>query len=271
VSLALRILDADDQHVLGQPAFVARLPARDAQRVAFLAEQRIAAVAGAVALDGEILGEMHDETPFRVELAGRVQALDELSALARDPFQRSAAHARHDRHVDHDIRAVGDLDTAARVGRVDRPHAIGHDVQRASLHAPLEQPAHPGARLDRVHPVVVRPCVLLVPGADEGEVLDSGDIRGVRIGDVAAREGGLVELFELSGLFKRLLEARQLSRRSVAPLHPVGGGQLANLFNPIGNRRREAFEGGERVGRCGHYDSWIVCCPDETTEYSGEP
>ena len=57
VGLALRILDADDEHVLGQPALVARLPAGDAQRMAFLAEQGIAAVAGAETLDRELFRE----------------------------------------------------------------------------------------------------------------------------------------------------------------------------------------------------------------------
>ena len=47
--LALRILDAEDQHVLGEPAFAARLVRGDAQRMALLAEQRVAAVAGAEA------------------------------------------------------------------------------------------------------------------------------------------------------------------------------------------------------------------------------
>ena len=65
VNLALRILDADDQHVLGEPAFGACLPAGDAQRVALLAEQRIAAVAGAEALDRQLFGEMHDEAALR--------------------------------------------------------------------------------------------------------------------------------------------------------------------------------------------------------------
>ena len=37
----------------------------------------------------------------------------------RDALERGAAHARHDRHVEHDVGAVGDLDAAARVGRVD--------------------------------------------------------------------------------------------------------------------------------------------------------
>ena len=63
MGLALRVLDADDQHVLGEPALGARLPARDPQRVAFLAEQRVAAVARTEALDRQLLGEMHDEAP----------------------------------------------------------------------------------------------------------------------------------------------------------------------------------------------------------------
>ena len=81
--LAGRILDTDDQHVLGEPALVARLPARDPQRMAFLAEQRIAAIARAKALDLERLREMHDEAPLRIELADRVQALHENAVPAR--------------------------------------------------------------------------------------------------------------------------------------------------------------------------------------------
>src|SRR5213075_50083 len=42
-------LDADDQHVLREPTFGAGLVARDAQCVTFLAEQRVAAITGAVA------------------------------------------------------------------------------------------------------------------------------------------------------------------------------------------------------------------------------
>ena len=43
---ALRALDAENEHVLGHPAFVAGDVGGDAQREAFLAEQRVAAVAG---------------------------------------------------------------------------------------------------------------------------------------------------------------------------------------------------------------------------------
>ena len=108
-----RILDADQQHVLGHPALAAGLPAGDPQRVALLAEQRVAAVAGAVALDLERLRKMHDEATFRIQLAGRVQAADE-GAIAPDALERGRAHARHQLHAGRDIGAVSDLDAAAR-------------------------------------------------------------------------------------------------------------------------------------------------------------
>ena len=52
--------DAEDQHVLGEPALVAAHHRRDAQREALLAEQRVAAVAGAEAPDLARLRKMHD-------------------------------------------------------------------------------------------------------------------------------------------------------------------------------------------------------------------
>jgi hypothetical protein len=61
---ALRILHAEDQHVLGHPAFVARDVGGDAQREALLAQQRVAAVAGAVGPDLARLGKMDDVLGF---------------------------------------------------------------------------------------------------------------------------------------------------------------------------------------------------------------
>ena len=52
--------DADEQHVLGEPALVARHRRGDPQREALLAEQGVAAVAGAVRPDLAGLGELHD-------------------------------------------------------------------------------------------------------------------------------------------------------------------------------------------------------------------
>ena len=50
----------EDQHVLGEPALVARHHRRDPQREALLAEQRVAAVARAERPDLARLGEVHD-------------------------------------------------------------------------------------------------------------------------------------------------------------------------------------------------------------------
>src|SRR4029079_10707483 len=55
-----------DQHVLGQPTFVARHNRADAQTETLLAQQRVAAVAGAVAPDQPLFGEMNDVLVFRI-------------------------------------------------------------------------------------------------------------------------------------------------------------------------------------------------------------
>ena len=68
--------DADDEHVLGHPAFVAGDVAGDAQGKALLAEQSVATLAGAVAPDLAGFGEVDDLFdvvlgPGNVLLAGR--------------------------------------------------------------------------------------------------------------------------------------------------------------------------------------------------------
>ena len=65
VLFALRAFHSDDQHVLGEPAFRARLLTGDAQCVALLAKQRVAAITRTETLDQEFFGEMHDEAVVR--------------------------------------------------------------------------------------------------------------------------------------------------------------------------------------------------------------
>jgi hypothetical protein len=77
------ILEAEDQHVLGEPAFVAPDPAADPEREALLGEQRVAAVPGADAPDQPLLGEMADEPPVGIEVAQRVEPPDELVRSAQ--------------------------------------------------------------------------------------------------------------------------------------------------------------------------------------------
>ena len=88
----LRIGDSQNEHVLGEPAFIARLNRGDAQGEALLSQKCIAAVARAVAPDGAFFGKMGDVLlfdggagPGRVFLARlersahRVQARHELA------------------------------------------------------------------------------------------------------------------------------------------------------------------------------------------------
>ena len=65
VRLAAGQLELEDQHVLGEPALVARHRRRDAQREALLAEKRVAPVPRADAPDRPLLGEVDDEAPLR--------------------------------------------------------------------------------------------------------------------------------------------------------------------------------------------------------------
>ena len=73
--LALRRLDAEDQHVLGHPALVAGDVRGDAQREALLAQQCVAAVTRAVAPDLARLGKMHDVLRRRCRARARPSAL----------------------------------------------------------------------------------------------------------------------------------------------------------------------------------------------------
>ena len=232
VGCSARIAQADDEHVLGEPAFRACLPARHAQRVALLAEQRVAAVAGAVALDRELLRKVHDEAPVRVELPGRVQPAHKR-VLARDALECLASGAGHDQHVDGDVGAVGDLDAAARERRVDRAHAVGNHVQRASAHAPAEQLTHLGMRGLRFHPVVVRAGVVLRAGADVGQVLDPRHVGRIGAVQVAVRIGLRIELEQLSFAHQGAGERLALGPGALAPVHALRLRQLRDRIDPV--------------------------------------
>ena len=255
VRFALRAREADDEHVLGEPAFVARLVARDAQRMTLFAEQGVAAVAAAEAHDRELFGEVHDEAAVRVELARGVQALHE-AALARDALERRATRAGHQDHVDDDIGAVGDLDAAARVGRVDRAHAIRDHVERATLHAALEEAQHLGLGVSRRHPVVVRAGVFPVGGAHEGEVLDTRHIGGMGAGEEAVGVMRLVELLQFAARFEFGDQSAILVVRPFTPVHPFGLRELPYRGDPFAHGGGHRGQGGQGEGCGGHRRSF---------------
>jgi len=244
-------------HVFGEPAFGARLIARDSERVALLAEQRIAAVARAVAHDRELLGEVHDVAAFGIELARRVQAFDEGLVLF-DAFQGRFADARHEIHVRDDVSAVRDLDAAARVGGVDGPHAVRDHVHRAAAHATREARLHEVFGFRGRLPIVVRPGVDLIARADERQVLDACDVLGIGAVQIAAGVGRLVELEERATVEHLVEQLAIFWFGALAPVDPVGAGQFRDFRDPVAKALQARGHGWVDTARTGKRRS-IAC------------
>ena len=135
--------ELEDEHVLGHPALVAGDRRGDAQRVALLAEQGVAAVAGAVAPDRALLGEVDDvlrvgARPRDVGLAlgerraDRVERRHVVGVRLLDLVEHLVAAAGHDEHRDDDVGRVGDLDAEHRDLGLEVTHDERDDVHRAA-------------------------------------------------------------------------------------------------------------------------------------------
>ena len=142
---ALRIGDAEDEHVLGEPPFIATEDGGDAEGQTLFSEEGVAAVAAAKRPDGALFGEMDDDAvggiagPGNVGLAGFEGDADRMDAGNEGVFEvveSGGAHAGHELHVEDDVGRVGDLDADFGVGRSEGPHAIGNDVERAAAIQP---------------------------------------------------------------------------------------------------------------------------------------
>ena len=134
--------------------------------------------------------------------------------------------------------------------RADRAHDVGDDVHRPPLHRAVEELAELAVGLVGRHPVVVRPRLLLRLRADEGQVLDAGDV--VRVGAVEVAAGQLL-LVERDEDARRDGDGRQpllLLLRAVAPDDAVGLAEAARTPRP---RRGGA---GWRKGLCRRRPRW---------------
>ena len=141
---SVRVLDAEDQHVLGEPALLARLPGAEAEGVALLAEQRVAAIARADAPDQALLGKMRDEAAVRREVAEGMRARDEVLAMTH-VRERALSHPGHHVHARDDVGAVGDL-TPTRLTPSQPVHQIRDNVHGAPAHRPLSSRRRADAR-----------------------------------------------------------------------------------------------------------------------------
>ncbi len=252
--------------MLGEPALLARLRRGDAQRVAFLAQERIAAVARSVGPDLSGLGIVDDPFvviagPRHIGLTlgqGRAEGVDSRHkhAVLAHQVQHGLAHPGHDAHRNGYIAAVGDLDAEGAELGAERTHRERHDVHRAAGHAAVEKAVQARPHLHRVGPVVGRAGVGLVGRADEGPALDAGHVLGVRGGVIAAGAFGLVQFAQRALTDQISDDGGLLGLRTVAPVNPRRLGQGGDLLDPgdkagvFGGSRVKALDGG-----CGHNHS----------------
>ena len=133
----------------------------DAQGVALLAEQRVAAVARADAPDQLLLGEVQDEAAVGREVAEGVQARDEV-VVAPHVLRCATCPTRVMMcMLADDVGAVGDHDADAAHRRARRAHEVRDHVHRAAAHRAAKQARGLRLRLGRRHPVVGRARVVL--------------------------------------------------------------------------------------------------------------
>ena len=224
--------------MLGHPSFRAGLVRRDAEGVALLAEQRVAPVAGAHAPDQPLLRKMHDEAAVGREVAERVQAPDEVVAVAH-VLQRHRSHARHDVHAGHHVGAVGDHHPDAAHRRAGGPHEVGDHPHRAAAHAAAEQPLEPLLALRGSHPVVGGPGLLARWRADEGELLGARHVGGVAAMQVAVRVGPRVQGEQGAVPHHVVDQAVVLRLRPVGPGDLRRAGQRGDLIHPLLDLTRE--------------------------------
>ena len=203
----------------------------DAQREALLAEQRVAAVAAAVATRSRgprgsgrctsssgLQGHGTSVSPSAERRADGVHAGHER-AVGAERVEHGRAHAGHDPHVDRDVGRVGDLDADLRDRRTERAHAERDHVHRAAPHAAVEQAVEVPCISAGSIQLLVGPASLLRAAADEGAVLDPGDVARVGAGEEAVRSLLLVEPDERAGVDQFLAEFVVFLGRSVAPVH----------------------------------------------------
>ena len=243
VFLPLRIGDAENQHVLGQPSLVARHDRGDAQGQAFLAQQRIAAIARTVRPDLARFREVHDPFfrvagPARGFLAGgqrcahRMHARNKVAVLPEHVKHR-APHAGHDLHAHNHIGRIREFDADVGDGRTQRPHRERHHVQCAAAHATVEQPIQRAAHFRRCNPIVGRACVVLLLAADEGALLDPRNVGRIRQSQVRIRAQLGIEALHHSRGDHFLAQTLVFFQRTVAPHDALRLGELRHLRDPL--------------------------------------
>ena len=145
------------------------------------------------------------------------------------------ADAGHDAHIQDNHDGVGDLDPDLCQRGTRRAHEIRNHIQRAALHAAGQQAIELRMHLRRSRPVVGRADFLAGRSADEGQLLDAGNVVGIGPAIIAARKLFLVELHEHAVRDGFPVQKRFFGFRSVDPKDLVGFRQFGDLGGEVEN------------------------------------
>ena len=241
----LGIFQTQNQHVFGQPAFVASHRRGDPQRQALLAEQGVAAVTGTVGPDFTGFREMNNglagndrfARPRHVFLAGGQRRANRVDArhketVAAQRLKHLAAHAGHDPHVGDDIGRIGDFDADLGNRAANGTHAERDDVQGAALHAAAHQFFQLRPHFIRRRPVVGRAGIFLVQAANEGAIFNPRHIGRMRAGQIGVGPLFRIQLDKSAGGDHFGAQPLIFLFRTVAPDHMIRLGQGRNFIYP---------------------------------------
>ena len=229
--LALRVLKAEDEHMLCHPALFPTLVGSDTECEALLTEQNITAISRVDRDDGVILRELADITLLGIHVARCVEAAHPVIRVAKR-LEHACANAGHNRHIKNNVDRVGDLNADLCERRADRTHRERNHVHRSAGVGAARNVVELCIHLSRIAPVVGRACVFLFLRADEGSVLNASNV--VRAGSmqVAAREFLLVQLDHLARADGDRAELFKLLLRSVNPNNLVRVNQGFHFVDP---------------------------------------
>src|SRR4029077_13558204 len=108
-----------------------------------------------------------------------MQSLYEF-AIGAERLQDFCSYARHDVHVDNDVRRIADFNTNLGDRGADRAHRIWNNVHRAAGHRTRKKLGQPPFHPNRVFPVIVRTGLFFGFGTNKSSVFYACDIEGGR-------------------------------------------------------------------------------------------
>ena len=173
---------------------------------------------------------MHDvlflvARPGNILLAGREGHADRVHAwydalvVFIDFCVDGQTNARHNAHVDHHVRRIGELHPDLRHGRTNRAHAERKYVHGSSFHRAVEELFQFPTHLKWLFPIIRGTSRVFRERANESAVFDTRDVARVRTRVITTGPEFLVELDEGAARDHFSLQGFVFCLRAINPLN----------------------------------------------------